>query len=235
MWPLPMMHSISLSKAHSYSTRPQPHPPDMRSPSHSPLLVTSGGNHWWPVQTCSLYRATSGGVTTEARMVGKRAVHILLECFLVVENVARWSFPWTLDWVFCCKSAPLWFDPGMRSVGMCWWWWWSWSSTWRSLVSSWRDLVSMRSTYHITQMMRGTNIIWQMSGTHLHMATWQKLSVSLIGDKSSTHLKATTCISNRWKNPSAQHDMYLVRRQGHLIEWQMIRWGLSPWTDRTSG
>ena len=58
------------------------------------LLVTSGGHHWRPVQKCSLEDPplpplvlTSGGMVTKARTVGKQAVRILLECFLVCFTV----------------------------------------------------------------------------------------------------------------------------------------------------
>ena len=48
MWPLSLMHWTSLCRSY-------PFPPDMGS--QDPLvfpLVTSGGHHWRPVQTCSL-------------------------------------------------------------------------------------------------------------------------------------------------------------------------------------
>ena len=60
----------------------------------APLLVTSGGHHWRPVQKCSLEDPplpllvlTSGGMVTKVRTVGKQAVGILLECFLVCFTV----------------------------------------------------------------------------------------------------------------------------------------------------
>ena len=55
-----------------------------------PLLVTSGGYHWRPVQTCSLGIIVQSLphwywhlVATKAHMVGKQTVSILLECFMV--------------------------------------------------------------------------------------------------------------------------------------------------------
>ena len=45
------------------------------------------GDHWRPVQTCSFghlqERHLKVATETEVHMVPKRAVHILLECFLV--------------------------------------------------------------------------------------------------------------------------------------------------------
>ena len=62
-------------------------PPPGLSPFH--LLVTSDSNYWRPGQTCSLENPptlpvlTSGGMLTKVHTVGKWAVRILLECFLV--------------------------------------------------------------------------------------------------------------------------------------------------------
>ena len=48
MWPLSMMHWTSVYRSY-------PFPPDMGSQGPIVLpLVTSGGHHWRPVQTCSL-------------------------------------------------------------------------------------------------------------------------------------------------------------------------------------
>ena len=55
------------------------------------MLVTSSGQDWKAVQTCSLVDLTVQSSTgddiwwlaTEAHMVGERAVCILLECILV--------------------------------------------------------------------------------------------------------------------------------------------------------
>ena len=52
------------------------------------LLLTSGGHHWRPVQTCSLEdlprnRYLQQVVATETCTVSKRVVRILLECCLV--------------------------------------------------------------------------------------------------------------------------------------------------------
>ena len=64
----------------------------MRSPPLAlecgpPLLVTSSGHHWQPAETCSLEDPHQYGhlVATKADTVGKWAVRILLECFLVSE------------------------------------------------------------------------------------------------------------------------------------------------------
>ena len=60
--------------------------PDIRP--EDPLLVTSGGDHWWLVQNCSFgplppKQHLVVTIGTEACTVSKRAVCILLECFLV--------------------------------------------------------------------------------------------------------------------------------------------------------
>ena len=64
-----------------------PSPSDMRpigsSPSPPPL-VTSGGNHCRPVQTCSLDQYWH--LVAKACTIGKRAARILLECFLVASK-----------------------------------------------------------------------------------------------------------------------------------------------------
>ena len=44
-----------------------------------PLLVSSGGPHWRPVQTCSLEDTPHRHLVAEARTVGKQAARILLE------------------------------------------------------------------------------------------------------------------------------------------------------------
>ena len=64
LWPPPdMEHLDPLAQAPCLSrpgtwgpSQPQLLPPDIGHglPGHSPLLVTSGGHHWRPVQTCSL-------------------------------------------------------------------------------------------------------------------------------------------------------------------------------------
>ena len=81
--------------------RPSPASPRHRDqgtppppPPHPPLPVTSDGHYWKPVQTCTLDltvqppppRETTGGCL---RNYGqrKRAVRILLECFLVLNSV----------------------------------------------------------------------------------------------------------------------------------------------------
>ena len=71
-------------------------PPDIRP--EIPLLLTSGGQHWRLVQACSLEdplhpppSRTTSVVATEAHMVYKRALCILLECFLIVQLVQRWN------------------------------------------------------------------------------------------------------------------------------------------------
>ena len=62
------------------------------------LLLTSGGHHWRPVQTCPFedlplscqYRHLV--VATETHGVGKRAVRILRECSLVLRNRHTFGF-----------------------------------------------------------------------------------------------------------------------------------------------
>ena len=52
------------------------------------MLVISGSDHWRPVQTCSfgtpLEQYLVVATETETCIVSKRAVRILLECFLVL-------------------------------------------------------------------------------------------------------------------------------------------------------
>ena len=53
------------------------------------LLLTSGGHHWRPVQTCSFEEPTLRHyhlVATKSRKVGKRAVRIPQEYFLVTAH-----------------------------------------------------------------------------------------------------------------------------------------------------
>ena len=87
-----MMHGTSLHRATPGPAprhgTPQPLlPPDIRHGTPPcPLLLTCGGHHWRPFQTCSPEDPLSPLVLTsaiEACMVGKRMVRILLECFLV--------------------------------------------------------------------------------------------------------------------------------------------------------
>ena len=65
---------------------PKAYPPPHirhRTPT-DPLLVTSGGHHWRPVQTCSAQL-----VATEARMVGKRVVQNptgMLSCICIMSE-----------------------------------------------------------------------------------------------------------------------------------------------------
>ena len=58
-----------------------------------PLLVTSGDQDWRPIQTCSLEGHPPPPliylVANEVRMVGKWAVRILLECFLVTYSIPK--------------------------------------------------------------------------------------------------------------------------------------------------
>ena len=66
---------------------------DLGPPGSSPCLplVTSGGDHWRPIQLFRLVHlgpspigtAGGGATETEARTVSMRAIRILLECFLV--------------------------------------------------------------------------------------------------------------------------------------------------------
>ena len=64
---------------------PSPWTWDLRTYTPSPLLLTSGGHHWRPVQTCSLkdlphstHQYWHLSVATETCTVGKRVVRILL-------------------------------------------------------------------------------------------------------------------------------------------------------------
>ena len=93
VWPLPTMPWTSLYRA----PPPPPHitpwtpcpssPPDIRP--GTPLLLTSGGQHWKPVQTCSLEDLLRTDIWwcplkhIQFATVCKQAVSILLECFLV--------------------------------------------------------------------------------------------------------------------------------------------------------
>ena len=83
-WPVPMMHWTS-----------QPPPP----------LVTSGGHHWRPVQTCSLEDSPNlyWHLVAKACTVGKRAVCIPLECFRVYVLCCYGSRQRTMNvtWYFC--------------------------------------------------------------------------------------------------------------------------------------
>ena len=64
-------------------------------PPGLPQLVTSGDHHWRPVQTCSLDLTVQSPhwywhlIATKACTVGRRVVHILLECFLVIYLQSR--------------------------------------------------------------------------------------------------------------------------------------------------
>ena len=92
---LPMVgrERIPRYRAHPLSLSVQSH--SSLSPSLVPLLVTFGGQDWRPVQTCSLedpHRCWH--LVAEVRMVGERAVRILLEDFLVtfVAEIIELSF-----------------------------------------------------------------------------------------------------------------------------------------------
>ena len=73
----------------THSPVPSPSPPRHKTWDPLPLLLISGGNHWYLVQIYSLEEPlsprvlTSGGVATKTRTVGKWALCILMECFLV--------------------------------------------------------------------------------------------------------------------------------------------------------
>ena len=73
-----------------------PPPPRHQALIPSPLLVTSGGYHWRPVQTCSFDNTPDRHlvVATEACTVCKRAVRILLEYFLVYGQRLKWEALW---------------------------------------------------------------------------------------------------------------------------------------------
>ena len=90
---------------------PAPHPPtrdqgisqdgragDPPAPVLVPMLMTYGGHHWRPVQTCSLnFTIQALPVVTpcgHSRSYGqhKWAVHFLQECFLVENEIFAGSF-----------------------------------------------------------------------------------------------------------------------------------------------
>ena len=64
-------------------------------PSPNPLLVTSGGHHWRLVKPF-YFRSPLLGLTSGGRWSRygqrKQAVHILLECFLVLLMISHYSF-----------------------------------------------------------------------------------------------------------------------------------------------
>ena len=91
MWPLPRVHWTSLYRFPLHTWPPRPQPPlesDLGPPALAPiwtsdldpLLKTSGGHHLGILLEWLLV------VATGARTVCKRAVRILLECFLVFWN-----------------------------------------------------------------------------------------------------------------------------------------------------
>ena len=82
MWPIFIMHWTSMyspPSRHGTSLDRDPQPP----------LGTSGGNHWIPVQTCSLQGISSSGAAIWWLLKLVRSVQwvvcILLECFIVWE------------------------------------------------------------------------------------------------------------------------------------------------------
>ena len=88
------IHSISASQMHLISWEIICHQVDgsklcdqIQRLTHSP--VTSGGQYWGPIQTCSLEDPHL--VATEVCTIGKRAVRILLECFLVTRAQISWG------------------------------------------------------------------------------------------------------------------------------------------------
>ena len=94
MWSLPMIHWTSLCRTpckHGTSLYKDPrcqNPSGHRITSmyRAPLLVTYDGHSLKPVQTCSFADTPNWYwhlVATETHTVGKQAVHILLECFLL--------------------------------------------------------------------------------------------------------------------------------------------------------
>ena len=91
-WPTPLdmePHCVAPPKPHpppdmvDYCTGPPP--PDMGPYCTAPTNIDIGGQDWRSVQTCSLEGPHQYWhlLATEARPVGKWAVRILLECFLV--------------------------------------------------------------------------------------------------------------------------------------------------------
>ena len=78
----------------SHPTWDQPSSPGLSAP----LLMTSDGHYWRPVQTCSLKLPVQFSkylhlVATEACTVGKRAVRILLECLFVILSFSSPEYP----------------------------------------------------------------------------------------------------------------------------------------------
>ena len=87
-----MTSHVSWDRSHGRVHSLSPSPQDMgpRIPTPPPLVVISRGHHWRPVQTCSFQDTPSSHQyghlvgTTKTHTIGKRAVRILLECFLVL-------------------------------------------------------------------------------------------------------------------------------------------------------
>ena len=81
----------------------KPHPPHIRP--GTPLIVTSGGHHWRRVQIYSFedpLAATSNSGYWSLNGRRKRAVRILLECFLVSHIFSlHWIFSHTWQWELC--------------------------------------------------------------------------------------------------------------------------------------
>ena len=92
-----------LTPVHQTWDPPPPRTSDLEpsmAPAQPPQLVTPGGHHWRPVQTCSFEDppgATSNGCRW-SMYISKRTVGILLECFLVS---LLWTIAFSKRW--CLK------------------------------------------------------------------------------------------------------------------------------------
>ena len=112
-----------------------PPPPNRSSPS-SPWLVRSGHYHCKPFQTCSLEDPQLRvppphwywHLVAEACTVGKRAVRILLKCYLGLKYFCTMANPleiynsYPLLWNVW-KSCVRWFQTQMKTAGDIRWWW----------------------------------------------------------------------------------------------------------------
>ena len=63
------------------SRDPAPSPHQTWNPRSCPLLLTSGGQHWPNVQTCSLEDTPPPGVTSSDAPIGMLLCYIFLEIF----------------------------------------------------------------------------------------------------------------------------------------------------------
>ena len=95
--------------------RAPPPPMDIR-PENYLLLLSSGDQHWRPVQTCSHEKPPAQWhlvVATEARTVCKRTVRILWNCFWYWNAVhSRW------DCTGPTSTEMAWFDENIQ-IALC--------------------------------------------------------------------------------------------------------------------